>query len=192
MSLSNLSRDVITILKPSGEVLVDIKANVQPTIIFIHDEKLPLEENDKIFRKLPNGLVETYIVIDRGYYSGIGGIKGHYQAKVRKEGSINEEKYKSIINVYHASGPNSRINISSTDNSQNHYSDPDLLFNELKLVLDGIIEGEIKEKSLQLLEVLNRSKRTPSYLQNYQDFISLMANHMTVIAPFIPALTQLI
>jgi hypothetical protein len=192
MSLSSLSRDVITILKPSGKVLDDIKANVQPTIIFIHDEKLPLEENDKIFRKLPSGLVETYIVIDRGYFSGIGGIKGHYQAKVRKEGSINEEKYKSIINVYHASGPNSRINISSTDNSQNHYSDPDFLFNELKLVLDGIIDGEIKEKSLQLLEELNRSKRTTSYLQNYQDFISLMANHITVIAPFIPALTQLI
>jgi hypothetical protein len=192
MSLSSLYRDVITILKPSGEVLDGIKANVQPTIIFIHDEKLPLEENDKIFRKLPSGLVETYIVIDRGYHCGIGGINGHYQAKVRKEGSINEEKYKSIINIYQASGPNSRINISSTDNSQNYYRDPDLMFNELKLVLDGIIEGEIKEKSLQLLEELNKSKRTPSYLQNYQDFIALMANHMTVIAPFIPALTQLI
>lgn len=191
MSLSSLSRDIITILKPSGEVLEDIKADVQPTIIFIHDEKLPLEEGDKIFRKLPNGLIETFLVIDRGYYSGIGGRKGHYEVKVRKKSSISEEKYKSTINVYKVSGSNSRININSTDNSQNHYSDPDFLFNELRLVLDGIIEEKIKEKSLQLLEELNRSKRTPSYLQNYQDFISLMANHMTVIAPFIPALTQL-
>lgn len=192
MSLSSLSKDIITIIKPSGEVLEDIKANVQPNVIFIHDEKLPLEENDKIFRRLPNGLVETYIVIDRGYFSGIGGISGHYQAKVRKEASINEEKYKSITNVYNVNGPNSRINICSIDNSKNHYNDTDLLFKELKLALDGIIEEEIKEKSLQILEELDNSKHTPSYLSNYQKFISVMADHMTIIAPFIPALTQLI
>jgi hypothetical protein len=192
MSLSSLSKDIITLVKPNGEVFDDIKANVQPRVIFIHDEKLPLEENDKIYRKLPSGLVETYIVTDRGYFSGIGGIRGHYQAKVRKEGSINEEKYKSIINVYNASGPNSKININSTDNSKNYYNDTDLLFDELKLALAGIVEEEIKEKSLQILEKLNSSKRTSSYLTNYQDFISILANHMTVIAPFIPALTQLI
>jgi len=192
MSLSGLSKDIITIVKPSGEVFDDIRANVQPRVIFIHDEKLPLEENDKIYRKLPSGLVETYIVIDRGYYSGIGGIRGHYQAKVRKEGSINEEKYNSIINVYNASGPNSRININSTDNSKNYSNDTDLLFEDLKLALAGIVEEEIKEKSFQILEKLNSSKRTSSYLTNYQDFISILANHMTVIAPFIPALTQLI
>ncbi|WP_320018479.1 hypothetical protein [Labilibaculum manganireducens] len=191
MSLSSLSKDIITLIKQSGEIFENIKANVQPKIIFIHDEKLPLEENDKIYRKLPSGLVETYIVIDRGYYSGIGGIKGHYQAKVRKEGSINEDKYKSIV-VYHASGANSRININSTDNSNNYSNDSDLLFKELKVVLEGIIEGDIKEKSLQLLEELKSSKKTPSYLANYQEFIGLLASHMTVIAPFIPALTQLI
>jgi len=192
MSLSSFSKDIITLVKPNGEVFDDIQANVQPRVIFIHDEKLPLEENDKIYRKLPSGLVETYIVIDRGYFSGIGGIRGHYQAKVRKEGSINEEKYKSIINVYNASGPNSRININSKDNSKNYYNDTDLLFEELKLALAGIVEEEIKEKSFQILEKLNSSKRTSSYLTNYQDFISILANHMTVIAPFIPALTQLI
>lgn len=192
MSLSGLPKDIITIVKPSGEVFDDIRANVQPRVIFIHDEKLPLEENDKIYRKLPSGLVETYIVIDRGYFSWIGGIRGHYQAKVRKEGSINEEKYNSIINVYNASGPNSRININSTDNSKNYSNDTDLLFEDLKLALAGIVEEEIKEKSFQILEKLNSSKRTSSYLTNYQDFISILANHMTVIAPFIPALTQLI
>jgi len=192
MSLSRLSRDIITILKPSGEILEEIKADVQPKIIFIHDEKLPLEEGDKIFHKLPNGLIESFLVIDRGYYSGIGGREGHYEVKVKKESVISEEKYKSTTNVYHASGSNSRIVINSTDNSKNYYSDTDLLFNEIRLVLDGIIEEKTKEKSLQLLEELNRSKHTPSYSQNYKDFISLMANHITLIAPFIPALFQLI
>jgi hypothetical protein len=192
MSLSILSKDIISLIKHDGTIIENIKANVQPGTIFIHDKKLPLEENDIIYRKLPNGLVEKYIVLDRGYYSGIGGIEGHYQAKVKKEGSINEDKYKSIVNVYNASGLNSRININSVDNSKNYYNDSDLLFKELKLVLEGIIDEEIKKNSLQILEELKGSKGTSSYLKNYQDFIAVLANHLTVIAPFIPALTQLI
>ena len=192
MSLSSFSKDVITLLKPNGEVIENIKANVQSRIVFIFDANLPLEENDKIYRKLPNGLVETYIVADRGYHSGIGGIKGHYQAKVKKEVTINEDKYNSIVNIYTASGPNSRININSVDKSRNYHNDSDLLFSDLKLALEGIKEEEIKEKALELLEELNTTKHTPTYLVKYQNFISLLADHLTVIAPFIPALTQLI
>jgi hypothetical protein len=189
MSLPGLARDIITLVKPDGTVIENIQANVQSKIIFIGDAKLPLEENDKIYRKLPNGLVETYIVLDRGYFSGFG---GHYQAKVRKEGSIKEDKYQSIITVYTASGPNSRININSSDNSTNYINNLDSLFNDLKIVLESLPDKEIQEKSLQILEELKKSKDTPSYLIKYQEFVSLLANHMTVIAPFIPALTQLI
>lgn len=192
MSLPSLSKDIITIVKTNGEIFDDIKANVQTKMIFIHDEKLPLEENDTIYRKLPSGLVEKYIVIDRGYFSGIGSIRGHYEAKVRKEGSINEEKYKSITNIYNVNGPSSKININSTDNSKNYFNDNDSLFEDLKHVLAGIVEENIKEKSFQILEKLNNSKNTPSYLTNYQNFISLLADHMTVIAPFIPALSKLL
>jgi hypothetical protein len=189
MSLPGLARDIITLVKPDGTVIENIQANVQPKIIFIGDAKLPLEENDKIYRKLPNGLVETYIVLDRGYYTGFG---GHYQAKVRKEGSIKEDKYQSIINVYTASGPNSRININSTDNSTNYINNLNSLFNDLKIGLESLPDKEIQEKSLEILEKLKKHKNTPSYLIKYQEFVSLLANHMTVIAPFIPALTQLI
>lgn len=189
MSLPGIARDKITLVKPDGTVIEDIQANVQPNIIFIGDAKLPLEENDKIYRKLPNGLVETYIVLDRGFYSGFG---GHYQAKVKKEANIKEDRYNSIINLYNASGPNSRININSTDNSTNYLNNTDSLFNDLKIILKNLPEKEIQERSLQILEELDRLKRTPSYLIKYQEFVALLANHMTVIAPFIPALTQLI
>ena len=189
MSLPGSARDIITLVKPDGTVIENIQANVQPKIIFIGDAKLPLEENDKIYRKLPNGLVETYIVLDRGYFSGFG---GHYQAKVRKEGSIKEDKYQSIVNVYTASGPNSRISINSTDNSTNYINNLDSIFNDLKIVLESLPDKEIQEKSLEILEELKKHKNTPSYLIKYQEFVSLLANHMTVIAPFIPALTQLI
>jgi len=39
MSFSSMANDKITIVKPSGEFLENIKANVQPKTIFIFDEK---------------------------------------------------------------------------------------------------------------------------------------------------------
>lgn len=189
MNFSGLAKDKVTLVKSNGTIFEDIQANVQRNIIFIHDSTLPIEENDKIFRKLPNGLIESYIVIDRGFFSGFG---GHYQIKVKREGDINETKYQSIINFYNASGPNSRININSTDKSENYYNDIDALFKDLKQVLERLPDKAIQDKSLQILEELKESKNSSSFLTKYKEFVSLLANHMTIIAPFIPSLTQLI
>lgn len=192
MPFSTMANDTISLVKPDGTVIENIKASVQPQIIFIFDDTLPIEENDKIYRKLPNSLVETYLVLDRGFHSKFHGIPGHYQIKVRKEGSIKEEKYSSMINIYNANGLNSRININSTDNSITYINDTELLFNELKKNLENITENEIKQKALQILGDLKNTKNTSEFLSEYQSFISLLANHMTIIAPFIPALTELI
>lgn len=192
MIFSSMANDKITIVKPNGVIIENAKANVQPKIIFIYDEKIPLEEDDKIFRKIPSGLIETYIVLDRGYHSAFHGIQGHYQAKVRKEGSIKESEYNSITNIYNVNGHNSRVNINSTDNSINYISDSNLLFEDLQKALKTIQEDKIKEESLELLKEMKDSKGSPSFLEKYQSFIGILANHMTLIAPFIPALTQMI
>jgi hypothetical protein len=192
MGISSLCRDTISLIKPDGTITENIKASVRGNLILIADEKLPLEENDEIYRKLPSGLVEKYVVIDRGYHSRIGGIEGHYQAQVRKEGSIDENKYQSIINIYNASGPSARINISSTDLSKNYFNNPDFLFKELKSALDQINEQEIKEKALNMAEEMEKAKHTSTFIEKYKNFIVLLKNHMEIIAPFIPALTELL
>jgi hypothetical protein len=115
MNFSHLANDLITLIKIDGSKIENIKAHVQPKTIFIFDEKVPLEEGDKIYRKLPSNLIETFVVIDRGFYGEIAGMKAHYQAKVKKEANMDQEKYKSIINYNFANGTNSRINIDSTD-----------------------------------------------------------------------------
>jgi hypothetical protein len=60
-------------------------------MIFIADETLLIEEGDRITRQLPNGLIESYLVLDRGYISPIQGIDAHYQVKVRKETTMERE-----------------------------------------------------------------------------------------------------
>ncbi len=192
MNFSSMCNDIVTLVKSNGNVIEKIKANVQPNMIFIYDEKLPLEENDKLYRQLPNGLVETYLVIDRGYFSAFQGIQGHYQAKVKKEVNINKEKLQSIINIYNATGPNSRINISSVDQSQNIYKDSEELFNRIKDTIKTITDEKVKKESLSLLNELKNSQGSPNFLMYYQNFISTIADYMSIMGPFIPALTKLI
>lgn len=90
-------RDKVSIVKQDGRRFDDIRANVQQGIIFIDDASLPVEEGDRIKRTLPNGLIESYLVVDRGYYERVGGIPAHYQIEVRRETTIKNEHPSSIL-----------------------------------------------------------------------------------------------
>jgi hypothetical protein len=159
---ASMANDKISIVKPDGQIFEKIKANVQPTMIFIYDEKIPLEENDKIYRQIPSGLVETYVVLDRGYYSAFHGIPGHYQAKVKKEGSISNDKYKSITNNYYLTGQQSKLNINSTDNSVNEIKNGfdikrlEILLERLKQTIPENISIEDKttiDESIDVIQI---------------------------------------
>lgn len=192
MSFSSMCNDVVTLVKQDGTVIEKIKANVQPNIIFIYDEKLPLEENDKIYRPLPNGLVENYVVIDRGFYSAFHGIQAHYQAKVRKEGSIKNEQYQKITNIYNLSGPQSRVNIGSTDNSINLLQQNTELFDDIKKALESISDEKIKLEAIRIANEMKDNVGKPTFKEKYQSFISTLANYVTIIGPFLPSLTALL
>jgi len=191
MSFDSMLRDRVTLVKPDGTAVENIKASVQPNMIFIHDEKLPLEEKDTLYRKLPNGLIEAYVVLDRGFHSAFQGIPGHYQAKVRKEGSINQQTYSSITNIYNANGPNARISIGGTDSSTNIIATSEL-FEQLRKVLQGIEEPTLRNHSTKVLNELETAKATSTFTAKYKEFIGILADHVSIVAPFIPALSQLL
>jgi hypothetical protein len=57
-------------------------------MIFITDATIPIEEGHKLQRELISGMLENYIIIDRGFYNfNMAGVKLHYQCKVKKEGT---------------------------------------------------------------------------------------------------------
>jgi hypothetical protein len=95
------------------------KALFQSKLIFIADERVPIEISDVIERTLPSGLMERYVVTDPGFYARMHGIPGHYQIKYRREGVEGSASGRHTI---HLNGPNARVNIRSTDNSSNHVS----------------------------------------------------------------------
>ncbi|MBB2685235.1 UNVERIFIED_ORG: hypothetical protein GGD47_002823 [Rhizobium etli] len=119
MSFDDLTTDKVTLVKADGTVIKEgINAQVSPGKIITFDKKLQLEPNDHFLRPLPNGLVEDYIVTDPGYFAGIHGIEGHFQAKVRRSDAPVAPAQTVIHNITnHFHGPNSRVNINSIDNS---------------------------------------------------------------------------
>lgn len=90
--LRKMMTDTVTLVKSNGEKFENIKANVQREKIFIDDAKLPIEEGDRIIRELSNGLSESFLILDRGYYDRTHGIPAHYQMKVKKESAIDLER----------------------------------------------------------------------------------------------------
>lgn len=182
--------DEVKLVKENGDVYEDIKANVQTEKIFITDETIPIEEGDKLQRKLPSGMMESYIVLDKGFYNvNMGGMKPHYQCKVKKEGTISAEKKLNHQKIYNVTGENSRININSTDNSMNVINkSSDELFEEIRDIVNKNIQNN--EEIIKTINEMEKNKDKDSFMDSYQKFISSMSNHMTLIAPFIPALSQ--
>jgi len=180
--------DKIRLIKSDGSSIDNISAMAQPGLICIPDEKVPVEDNDIIERRLPNGIIERWTVIDPGYYGKHPGFPA-YQCKVKKASQVVKPIVQSI--VYNINGYNAKVNINSHDESVNSVNiNPDEVFDKLIDVINTNIQNSTE--IVNLVNEMRNEKGEPSFLQKYQNFIASVANHVSVIAPFIPALTQMI
>lgn len=186
-----LMTDKVSLIKDDGTEIKDISASVQKEKVFIDDGSLPIEEGDRLLRVLPNGLKESYVVIDRGFYDKFHGISAHYQCEVQKESSQQYKQWASHV-TYNLHGPNSRVNIGSTDNSYNlATTSEDELFDEIRKTLkSNITLPEQLSSLIQVVDEMEETKKSSKFISKYQKFIELSSNHMSVIGPFIPALTK--
>ena len=83
--------------------------------------------------------------------------------------------------------------MNSTDNSVNITSvSGDELFVQLREAVRSIGDDSERNGILSKLDQLEKAKDSGSFLHAYQSFIATVADHMTVFAPFIPALTQML
>lgn len=105
---------------------------------------------------------------------------------------LKELKEASIINrdiTNHGSG-NIIINSSSPNATIVVNNDLLSVFDEIKNVINQNKEIEDKERILTLLEELkDTTNEKTSFAQKYAEFVSLMADHITILTPFIPSLT---
>lgn len=193
MPFKKLMKDTVSLLKSDGRHFKNIKASVQKDKIFIYDASIPVEEGDTYERSLPNGIVERYTVHDAGYYEGIAGIKAHYQSDVRKETKIEPKSQPTQV-IYNLIGPNARVNIQSVDTSTNLVGvEPSELFEKLRSVIkESITEETISAQLSEKVDELEQIQGTKAFVTKYQEFMALAANHITILAPSIPALSQML
>jgi hypothetical protein len=100
----------------------------------------------------------------------------------------------TTTNIYHVYGHNPRWNTNSTDRSVNSVT---LSNDEIFLTLQQKIESEVpqgdeRKDILDKLQALKKDQESPSFARRYTEFIAVAANHIQVIYPFIPALTEIL
>ncbi len=194
MSIRSLLRERCTLVKPDGQRFSSILSGFQvDKITLIDDAKLPVEEGDVVERKLPNGLLEEYVILDRGFYPARGGFPAMYQAKVRKKTSL-PSPVGGGQTVYNLIGPNSRVNIRSHDASQNVIAvTPSNLFADIRTAVEqGISDAQRREEVLSRVAELEKSLGTESFRDRYIQFMGTVADHVGLFGPFLPALAQLL
>ncbi|MBN2224058.1 MAG: hypothetical protein JW765_05225 [Deltaproteobacteria bacterium] len=189
MSVRELCNEIVTLQKKSGEKMEGMKVHVQPTLILSFDVDYPVEEGDLILRKLPNGLTEEYVVIDRGFWDRDPPGR-HYQMKVMKKGTLEYERRSPIPNIT-IKGDQSRVLIHSQDNSVNYALTKDNVFQIMRdEITKSVSNPSDLEQIIAKLDELEKAKGADSFKDRYLEFIAVAANHITIVAPFLPVLLQ--
>ena len=185
--MSAFPTDNVKIIKKDLTVIEDIEALVDRNKIFIDDGSLNIEEGDIIEHVLPNGAKEQYLVIDRGFYRGAHGIPDHYQIKVEKQSGYVKLSNGTVINEYHITNAD-KVNIHSTDNSTTYQitANDISILDTLRSLAKGLDE---EDKIISAVNEMQESIGKKTFSEKYNAFIQSVANHMTIFAPFIPALS---
>jgi hypothetical protein len=98
-----------------------------------------------------------------------------------------------VTQTFHLHGPNSRVNMNSTDNSLNIASvSNDKTFVQMREAAQSIRDELEREKILSHIAELESTKGSKGFLSAYQTFMGVIADHMTVFAPFLPVLAQML
>lgn len=187
--LTGFPTEKLKLIKANGNIINDVEALVEPKKIFVDDASVIIEEGDVFERTLSNGAIENYEVLDRGFYKGMHGIPDHYQVSVRKTTS---KSYSNRI-TYNINNESGRININSVDNSTNlNFSlskEDEALFSTLKELANSI---ENADEICGLVEEMRTNVGKERFAEKYNNFVQSIANHMTIFAPFIPMLSNLL
>jgi len=191
--LKDLLRDTVTIRTKDGTTYPDVRASVQRGQIITQRSDIPIQPGDEVVRRLPSGIDEVFVVDDPGFQAGLHGIPAFYQLRVHRADAPARSSNVGTV-IYNLTGPNARFNINSVDSSTNVVNQaPPELFEALRVAIQSRIPaGQEQQDLLATAADLEQETGKPGFAQRYAQFMALAANHMEVLAPFIPALTQML
>ena len=178
-----------------GQWHENLKAQVQKDkVLLLLTSTLPISEGDELRRKLPNGITEEYDIEHVQFQAAALDSPGMITVYVRKQGSELRARARSVQNVYNLTGTNPRVNVNSVDSSVNVITvNSETLFSDLaKVIREKVEDTELRDQLGAIVQLMEQTRSTPEYTGSFQSFIALAATCMTIVLPFIPALTQLL
>ena len=190
MPFNQMLNDRFSLLQNGRLVKEGIKGVVADNKIITFDIEPKFQKNDLLLRALPNGLEEIYVIDDPKFNTGMGGIKSFFEIAVHKSNQQPDTKA-NIINNYNTThntitGNNNNININSPGST---FINNSTLFDSLKSVIEQQIPEKEKEKLLAIVDRMSKSQTKDDYISCYNTFIQAIANHMSILSPFIPQLS---
>ncbi len=98
------------------------------------------------------------------------------------------------VNIYNLHGSHSRVNIQSNDGSVNVSSitEQQVFSGIREAVGQGVSDASERKVILEKLDALEKSVHSDDFVSKYKEFINIVADHMTIILPFLPALSQML
>jgi hypothetical protein len=116
-----------------------------------------------------------------------------YNLHVRKDDDRRRDQVLTSLNVFNVQGDFSRVNYQSHDNSINVMQQGETVFDSAREALrEGIVDKAVLKDLLDKLNAVEKANSKSGWGEAYGRFIQSAANHMTVIAPFLPAIAETI
>ncbi|MFS8368402.1 hypothetical protein ACJRO0_13055 [Acetobacter oryzifermentans] len=179
------------IISPEGTVRCSVLVYGGNNLFIVDDVKnADIRIGDEIRTPLPNGREEAFTVLDPKYYDTKSIFPAHYQIKVERKN--NFPKHQGGFYNISVNGNGSRVNISSTDNSVNNAENVQKFEELMQKIIAAEIENEVKANLLQSAAQMQSAKKQEDFSSAYQKFVASAANHMTIITPFLPFLTNIL
>lgn len=159
---SGKGNDIVDVIKINGEKFENIESTVTSSVIIMKNNIL-IEFGDLIQRKMSNGGIETYQVVDPCFYEKHNSIPAHYQIRYKKLGIPESNQAVQQIN-YNISGNNAKINQNSVDNSTNNVycnNDVYLAIKELRCEIEkSYLSIQEKKDALELVNSIEQQYST--------------------------------
>ena len=115
----------------------------------------------------------------------------NYKAKLQTTMTTSPTQPTNI--TYNLSGTNTRVNIDSVDSSVNIVNtETTHFFIELRNLLDKVENTDERDRIARSIDSMEATTNTKYFITNYQQFMSLISNHITVFSPLLPVLAKLL
>jgi hypothetical protein len=195
MSLQSMTDNPFILVKSDGRK-IEFRGLLTEMTLTTFNHNLLVEGGDTVERTLPNGTLERFQVMDTGFHPGLNGAVGpHFKMKIQKLGTPRSSLRApagNVTNIYNVHGPNARVNLQSVDSSSNIANVGEKeLFDKIRSAIEAGVMGPQRDQMLSAVTELQTSAGTEIFPDRFQQLLSVSANAMTVLGPFLPALGQL-